>query len=219
MRSRLVVARRQHRGTDYQVDGVHVLMGVAMAGMLVPSLRVFWVGGWEVVFGVATAWFGWLTIRERRRQPVSGRSGHHFQHVLACGAMLYMFLAVTGTAAAAAGSGGSGMSGMAGGVAHFPTLALVLALALFAYVVWTAEQAPGAGHRGRAGGARPDPGPALAGAGAGLSGAGTAGAQSVLADADLAPAARKAVPLSPRLAACCEIAMGVTMGYMLILML
>jgi hypothetical protein len=27
------------------------------------------------------------------------------------------------------------------------------------------------------------------------------------------------VPLSPRLAACCEIAMGVTMGYMLILML
>ena len=118
-------------------------MGVAMAGMLVPSLRVFWVGGWEVVFGVATAWFGWLTIRERRRQPVSGRSGHHFQHVLACGAMLYMFLAVTGTAAAAAGSGGSGMSGMAGGVAHFPTLALVLALALFAYVVWTADRLPG----------------------------------------------------------------------------
>jgi hypothetical protein len=27
------------------------------------------------------------------------------------------------------------------------------------------------------------------------------------------------VPLSPRLAACCEIAMGVTMGYALILML
>jgi hypothetical protein len=33
------------------------------------------------------------------------------------------------------------------------------------------------------------------------------------------PSQRRAVPLSPRLAACCEIAMGVTMGYMLIVLL
>ncbi len=39
--SRLVISRRQHRPTDHQVDGVHVLMGVAMAGMLVPRLRIF----------------------------------------------------------------------------------------------------------------------------------------------------------------------------------
>jgi hypothetical protein len=33
------------------------------------------------------------------------------------------------------------------------------------------------------------------------------------------PSLGRAVPLSPRLAACCEIAMGVTMGYMLIVLL
>ncbi len=139
--SRLVIARRQRRPTNYQVDGVHVLMGVAMAGMLVPRLRVFWAGGWEIVFAVATVWFAWLTIRERRGQDAPGRQpGHHFQHVLASGAMLYMFLAVTGIKASA---GGSGMSGMGGGTAHFTTLALLLAAGLFGYVVWTADRLPG----------------------------------------------------------------------------
>jgi hypothetical protein len=42
----------------------------------------------------------------------------------------------------------------------------------------------------------------------------------VLPDDDQAPSGRyPGVPMSPRLSACCEIAMGVTMGYMLIAML
>lgn len=213
--SRLVVARRQHRPTDYQVDGVHVLMGVAMAGMLVPSLRVFWVGGWEFVFAVATVWFAWLTIRERRSQAPGGWSGHHFQHVLACGAMLYMFLAVTAVKATA---GGSAMSGMAGGAAHFPTLALLFAFGLFGYVIWTADRLPGLATVA-AFAARAMPVPVLAGAAAGPSGAGQA-SQGTLLDDGQAPSGRAvAAPLSLRLAAGCEIAMGVTMGYMLILML
>ena len=137
--TRLVASWRRHRPSDHRVDVIHVLMGVAMAGMLVPRLRVFWVGGWEVVFGIGAAWFGWLAIREFRGRPtVGGRPGHHLQHVLGCGAMLYMFLAAATVAKAAAG--GSAMSGMAGGAAHFPTLALVLAVALFGYVVWTADR-------------------------------------------------------------------------------
>jgi len=220
--TRLVASWRQHRPSDRHVDAIHVLMGVAMAGMLVPRLAVFWAGGWEVVFGMGAAWFGWLAIREFRGQPTAGgRPDHHLQHVLACGAMLYMFLAAA--TVAKAGAGGSAMGGMAAGAAHFRTLALVLAIALFGYVVWTADRlsslAPVAALA-----ARSAPVPVLAGAG-------TGGGSSMVAangEGDLArpgddaqgPAGPgRRAPLSPRLAACCEIGMGVTMGYMLILML
>ena len=225
--TRLVASWRQRRPSDRRVDGMHVLMGAAMAGMLVPRLRVFWTGGWEVVFAVGVAWFGWLAIREFRGQPtVGGRPGHHLQHVLACGAMLYMYLAVATVAKAAAG--GSAMGGMAADGAHFRTLALVLALALIGYTVWTADRlsslAPVAALA-----ARSAPVPVLAGAVAG-GGASLADAAGEFADSEgagstprdpgQAPAGPgQRVSLSPRLAACCEIAMGVTMGYMLILML
>jgi Domain of unknown function (DUF5134) len=220
--ARLLVSWRQRRPTHQHVDAIHLLMSVAMAGLLVPRLRVFWVGGWEVVFGLSTAWFGWLAIREYRGQAtVGGRPGHHLQHVLACGAVLYMLLAAATVAKAAAG--GSAMSGVAGGAAHFPTLALVLAFALFGYVVWNADRlsslAPVAALAARAA-----PVPVLAGAGpgGGVSVAAAAGedSQSTPGQSAQAPAGRgPKLPLSPRLAVCCEIAMGVTMGYMLILML
>jgi hypothetical protein len=214
--TRLAVSWWQHRPTDHRVDGIHVLMGVAMAGMLVPRLRVFWAGGWEVVFGIGTAWFAWLAIREFRGQrTVGGRPGHHLQHVLACGAMLYMFLAAASVAKAKAS--GSGMSGMAADAAHFPTLALVLAFALFGYVVWNADRlsslAPVAALAARA-----VPVPVLAGAGAGGGTSFADGEDAPSTPKPQAPAGRR-VPLSPRLAVCCEIAMGVTMGYMLILVL
>ena len=220
--SRLVVARRQHRPTDFRVDGVHVLMGVAMAGMLVPRLRVFWAGGWEIVFGVATAWFAWLTIREwmasrepRTRSAVSHPRAHHLQHVLGCGAMLYMFLAVT---SAKATSGGTGTSGMAGGAARFPTLALILAFGLFGYVVWTADRLPGLATVA-AFAARATPVPVPAGAASYASMAAQASGDAPRDESQPATGRVPGTPVSPRLAACCEIAMGVTMGYMLILML
>jgi len=223
--SRLVVSRRQHRPTDHQVDGVHVLMGVAMAGMLVPRLRVFWAGGWEIVFGASAVWFAWLMIRAlRSRNAVRHQLSHHLQHVLACVAMVYMFLAV-GSAAKAA-SGGSGMSGMAAGTAHYPTLALFLAFALFGYVVWTADRLPSLAPVAALAAASAALAPVLTGAvGGGSRDGGTVAAEednrSSLRDDIPAQSGRRrsGAPLSPRLSACCEIAMGVTMGYMLILML
>ncbi len=219
--SRLVISQRQHRPTQHQVDGVHVLMGVAMAGMLVPGLRVFWTGGWEIVFGAAAVWFAWQAIQEIRGQDSAGPlRSHHLQHVLACTAMLYMFLAA---ASAKAAVGGSAMSGMAGGAAHFPTLALVLALALIGYVVWTADRLPALAPVSALA-ARSTPVPAFAGPGAGTVPADRdtvdQATRSALRDDDQTPSGRyQGAPISPRLAACCEIAMGVTMGYMLILML
>ena len=212
--ARLLAAWRQHRPTDRHVDAIHVLMGVAMAGMLVPRLRVFWIGGWEVVFGVSAVWFAALALREHRGRPAAGgRPGHHLQHVLACAAMLYMLLPTAGAVAGSATA--SAMSGMTGGTAHFRTLALLLAFALFGYVVWNADRLSSLPPVAALA-ARVAPVPVLAGvpAGGGDAGAGDRG----LSD-DARPDQGQSVPLSPRLAACCEIAMGVTMGYMLVVML
>jgi cytochrome b561 len=211
--ARLVTSWRQGRRTDRPVDAAHVLMGVAMAGMLVPRLRIFWTGGWEIVFAVGAVGFAGLALRELRtpKSQCDRPRHHHLQHVLACAAMVYMLAAVT----SAAKAGGSGMAGMAGGAAHFPTLALVLALALLGYVIWTADRLTSlAPVRALAAASGPVIGLAPVGAGGELG-----LAQPDALPATAAPDPVRQAPLSPRLAACCEIAMGVTMGYMLILML
>jgi hypothetical protein len=227
--SRLVVAWRSKRRTDYDVDGVHILMGVAMAGMLVPRLNPFWDSGWEVIFAAAVAWFGWQTTRGFRNELAVSRRwvAHHLQHVVACGAMLYMFLAV---APMKTGSPGSVMSmgGSAGSTSTFPTLALLLTLALVGYVIWTADRltslAPVAVLRAMAVPVGAVSAPALAPSSASPAARDTASETTTqVADSDADPAGEQAAgwqpPVSPRLAACCEIAMGLTMGYMLITML
>jgi hypothetical protein len=193
--SRMAAAWRWRRPTEYDVDGVHVLMGVGMAGMLVPRLNPAVGGAWDIggaaVFGAAMAWFGWRTVRaygDRRSGPRA--VAHRGQHLLASGAMLYMFLALP-----SAGAGGlAAGAAMAATGARIPTFALLLAVGLFGYVIWTTDRltslAP-ATVTVAAGGPEPvSPGPASP-----------------------APA------MSLRLAAGCEIVMGVAMGYMLITML
>jgi hypothetical protein len=222
--SRLVVAWRSKRRTDYDVDGVHILMGVAMAGMLVPRLNPFWVSGWEVIFGASVAWFGWQTVRGYRNEVAVGRYwvAHHLQHVVACGAMLYMFLAV---APGKAGNSGSGMAmGGSGSATTFPTLALALTLALVGYVIWNADRftslAPVATLRAMTVPVSAVVAPALAASAAAEPSAGTATqVAQAPTDPDAAPPTRAGPPMSPRLAAACEIVMGLTMGYMLITML
>jgi hypothetical protein len=228
--SRLVAAWRWQRRTDYDVDGVHVFMGVAMAGMLVPRLNPFWDSGWEVIFGAATAWFAWQTIRGYRNELAVGRRWvvYHFQHVVACGAMLYMFLAV---APARAGGSASGMAmgGSSGSATRFPTLALVLTLALVGYVIWTADvftSLPAVSAlRAMTVPVSAMVAPALA-VGATSGGAAQPSAGETAAEVARAPVhpgaaqpAHARPPLSPRLAASCEIVMGLTMGYMLITLL
>ena len=201
--ARLALSWRQGRPTDRTVDAVHVLMGVAMAGMLVPRLRVGSAAGWEALFAAAVALFLWRLARPAR-PVVAGtdsahRLGHDIQHLLGCGAMVYMLTTMTARSAGRVAAAG-GMSGAAGASA----LALVLAVALLGCVVWSADRistlAPVAVLAGSAhsSGGTADPGLAPAGTGAGP------------------PLSPGSVPLSPRLAACCEVAMGITMGYMLI---
>jgi hypothetical protein len=120
-----------------------------------------------------------------------------------CGAMVYMLLAVR-----AAGPGpGPAMAGPAA-AGRFPLLALVFALFMVGYVMWQADRLPAVARAARAA-------PALEPVT--RSGAGPATAPDVAGPDRAAQPGPRA--LSPGLAACCQIAMGVTMGYMLILML
>jgi len=215
--SRLAVAWRRRRPADCDVDAAHVLMGVAMAGMLVPRLNPFGDAGWEVVFGVAAAWFGARAVRQYLGQRTgrcrAGQHVHHVHHLLTSAAMLYMLACAAGPAGVAvAAPGMAGMPGSPTYAAGFPSLTLGLALALLAGVIWAADRLLAS------------PAPVLAIASDSATApdrvlAATTATIPAAVAATANPVARVSPPMSPRLAACCEIVMGVTMSYMLITML
>ena len=60
---RLAVAWRSRRPTGYAVDLTHVLMGTAMAGMLVPGLGFAPAGLWQVTFAATGCWFAAQAVR------------------------------------------------------------------------------------------------------------------------------------------------------------
>lgn len=217
--TRLIIARVHRRPDERDVDLVHTVMAVAMAGMLVSWLNPLPNPVWAVMFSAGTAWFGWRAWRDRRDRAdvTDGEQAphrHHVPHLVMCGAMVYMLLAV-GAVTAAAHTGMT--TGGPATASRFPLLALILAVFMAGYVMWQADRLPALA---RAGTARPAPAAALALA---PSPAAAGGAQATQADQaattpDLAASPAPRV-LSPRLAASCQIAMAVTMGYMLVLML
>jgi hypothetical protein len=69
--SRLVVARWWRRPSELDTAGAHVVLGVAMAGMLAGGLRFLSPGTWEAVFAAGGAWFAWQVVRVRRGAPLS----------------------------------------------------------------------------------------------------------------------------------------------------
>jgi hypothetical protein len=73
--ARLAISRLRGRNTERDADALHVLMGVAMAGMLEPRLTPVPVTAWRVVFAAAAAWFAWQAIRPAR-QPGGSRGAH-----------------------------------------------------------------------------------------------------------------------------------------------
>jgi uncharacterized membrane protein YfcA len=150
----LVVARAWTRrgGTDADIAVSHLLMGVAMAGILVPGLSTLPNAAWEVVFAVMTAWFVWRLWRESRgRGAAAGARGHYAPDLVHNAAMLYMFIALAGPSAEGSGMSmsGAGMSGMAGGSSggmptlHASTLALIFALLVVAFTVHDLDRRAG----------------------------------------------------------------------------
>jgi Domain of unknown function (DUF5134) len=165
----LVVARAWTRAgaRDADIAISHLLMGIAMAGMLVAGLATLANGAWVAVFAVMTAWFGWC-LRQDSRGHGAGAAvrGHHAPHLVHSAAMLYMFAALAVPATA-----GPALAGPAGGdgvVATMPRAAQAEA-------------------------AVPEP-------------------------AAAEPAAERLL-LAPAVVKGCQVAMGVTMAFMLIIMI
>ena len=223
---RLAAARLLRRFTEVEADSVHVVMGVAMAGMLLPGLSPLPATAWEAVFAAAAVWFAYRAVRSRLRRNAAAsrwRCSHPVPHLVESVAMIYMLAVLPG-----AWPGWSGqamtMPGMGGGQVgaggSLSALAVILALFMIGYVLWTTDQLT-ALVRARtvaASGAVRDQFPVLA---AGSSGG--LGTQDAAGATETVPPGAAHRPgghaLAPRLAACYKIAMGLTMGYMLILML
>ena len=228
--TRLVTARWWQRSTDHGVDVMHTVMGVAMAGMLVPRLSLLQARAWAVLFAAGVAWFGWQARQDRRRHRAARRTGpaasappeppapagHHGAHVLSCAAMVCMLLAAPDLSAPVTAGRGA-----------LPVVALLLAVAVAGSVVVSTDRIPalrpapvlvpgGLVPPAQAGGA----GAAPATGGAVRDGAVRDGATRAVAPEHAARARPGPRPvLCPRLAASCQIMMGVAMAYMLILML
>ena len=133
--TRLAVARpwrqRPRRAAPADVDVSHLLMALAMAGMLTPSLTTLPDGAWAVIFAAMTAWFASRVLLDARVSGVGALSGGHCApHLIHASAMLYIALALDK------------------GVLELPALAFVFALVLVGYGVWDLDQLSGPGPSG-----------------------------------------------------------------------
>lgn len=213
---RLVAARVWSRPTHRDVDVAHVLMGTAMAGMLVSDLNPIPSGVWEVVFSSLAAWFVWRCY-QFVRDPSTGIEYHQHVHRLSRRmihlvmslAMLYMYLAVVPGAVAPGGS--MAMGAATGATTHFVLLPLVFIVSLFASAIWELDRL---GRMSRVFAAQVQTAPAFA----------SVGGASLTAPERSEPTRERVDEerpawLAPRLEGVAHVVMCVTMGYMLVLML
>jgi hypothetical protein len=97
---RLVAARAWSRPIHVDIDVAHVLMGVAMAGMLDGRINPIGSGVWEVVFSLLGLWFLWRCY-QFLVDPGTGfgydehvhRLSRRLIHLVMSSSMLYMYLA------------------------------------------------------------------------------------------------------------------------------
>ncbi len=220
----LIAARRRNGQNHVDVNVAHVAMGLGMAGTLVPRLNLLPDGVWEALFIAIALWFSGQGVRF-----VTGRVGggigagshgvtHYLIHLVMALAMLYMYLAAL---PAATGSGMS-MTAPTGTAANFVGLPLLFVGTLLASAVWQLDglsryapsrsslvAAPAAMDTSSAG-------PRGSWEHSGKS----QGENSRGEEPDSPEPGSCAQPsLAPRLEMGCHIAMCITMGYMLILML
>jgi Domain of unknown function (DUF5134) len=205
-------------------DLAHLLMGIAMAGMLATGARTLSPRAWVVIFGVLTAWFAWRSARGTRMNGArSLASGHCALPLFHSAVMVYMFAALTT-------SGGMRVTGMGGGVTQslrYPPLALALALVLACYSAWDLCQLSGRRKSLRAAtsvGAAPADDTAPSARAAVLTATTPAitaqfGGEASSPVASGSTVSPRALPLFPAATTACRIAMGATMVFMLLIMI
>jgi Domain of unknown function (DUF5134) len=181
---RLGASLRHGGQAEPDTDGLHVLMGIAMAGMLEPQFSVLPAVVWQVTFAASAAWFGWKSLLASRAPARAvPRHGVPLPHLIESLAMIYMLL--PGTAATPGMTmPGTRQARLAG---SSEIIALLLALSMAGYAIWAASALSSVGIRDRRTAPREPAGPASR-------------------------------PPASRLAAGYQIAMGITMGYLLIQM-
>ena len=155
--ARIVGARITRTATDWAVDGCHAVMGVSMAGMLIPGLAIVEPGpstwAWVIISALFAAGFAIsvahdvLTRTPERAGPF--RRLDHLPHLVLSGAMVYMLCAVGIAAPSGAMTNGgmSGMSGMSGMEAGsralpLPTLDIMFAFFMIGYAVLLIDRLP-----------------------------------------------------------------------------
>jgi len=196
--ARVVTVRRLHRTLHYDVNTAHVAMGAAMAGMLRPDLNLLANGLWEAIFSGFAVWFSWRSVSFLAQHGIRGRSddhvhgiSHYLTHLVRSCAMLYMYwlgMPITGSRGIEMAMSGPPTS------AGDPGLTLLLIAILLASAVWQLDAI-----------GRFSPASELA-----LRASG--GAAPLPAGADRRPW------LAPRGEVACHVAMCLSMGYMLALM-
>jgi hypothetical protein len=138
---RLIAARAWARPIHTDVDIAHVLMGTAMAGMLVSAINPIPNGVWEVVFSVLAAWFVWRCYQYVTDPAIDARLDDHVHrlsrrviHLVMSLAMLYMYLAA---ATPTVGTiDGMTMGSASGTTADFVGIPFLFLCALFASAIW-----------------------------------------------------------------------------------
>jgi hypothetical protein len=210
--SRLAVSLRRGWATESDADALHAVMGAAMTGMLVPRLSVLPSSVWVVIFAIAATWFGWRAVRTRGFAAAGPLSRFPVPHLIESVAMLYMLLPVHGPLPAhgRAGMAAGAMGPSTGLAGSLPVLAVLLAMFMLGYIVWTTDRLT---SLARARTATEGPGRMAAPPGAAGDAPVTRAAGTGRGDQAGRPA------LAPGLAACGRLAMSITMGYMLVVML
>jgi hypothetical protein len=199
--SRILYAKVRGRATHRDVDGLHVLMGIAMAGMLSTHLSGLTpVRGavhavWVTVFALSTAWFAYRAVRHRGQEASAHESGALI-HVVGSAAMLYMLAVAGSDGAMSAGLSAPGM-GTSDDAARLPEVGVLLAVLATGAAVLVLDR--------------------LASAGIVISvGSPVAAAVPAVPVADSEPKIRRL--RAPRVEECCHLAMCVTTAYMLLAM-
>jgi hypothetical protein len=77
--SRLAISRALRAATEADTDGLHALMGTAMAGMFLPQLRLLPSSAWAVVLGMAAVWFAGSAVPAGGRRRAAGNASSRFR--------------------------------------------------------------------------------------------------------------------------------------------
>lgn len=137
---RLIAARTWHRKIHVEVNVAELVMGVAMAGMLLPALNALPDGLWEAIFTGFALWFVYRNVRFVSRHGFVGGNMivryhrlHYPLHIVMSFSMLYMYMAGSPIATV---HGQMSMAAPTGSAANFVALPLLFAVLLLGFSVW-----------------------------------------------------------------------------------